>query len=185
MRHNKALLVLFVFNSIFVFAGSFLGPLYAIYVEGITHSIIAVSLSWSVYMLSATIVTLFVAKFGDRIKEKEYLLIVGYLIRGIGWFSFIFATTLPHILLIQVLLGIGEAFGTPSFEVLFAEHIDRGKHIKEYASWRIVSNLFVAFGTLIGGWVVSSYGFQVIFVGMGVMALVSCIGILVKPRNLL
>ena len=147
---NKALKTLFIFNGLFVFAGSLLGPLYAIYVEKIARGIFPITLSWSVFLISTTLFTFLVARFGDKIKEKEYLLLVGYAIRAIVWLAYIFVPNFYFLLVAQFLLGIGEAVGTPAFDVIFAEHLDKGKHINEYSGWKIITNIVLAVGTLFG-----------------------------------
>ncbi len=185
MKFNNSLKTLFLFNSIFVFAGNLLGPLYAIYLRSISPDITAVSISWAVYMFTATLGTIIVGKIGDKLQEKEYLLLAGYLCRAIGWFGFLFASSFQHVIMLQILIGIGEAAGTPAFEVIFSEHLDKGERVSEYATWRIISNLFVTAGILLGGWIVSYWGFPTIFAIMGSLAIISFLGILLKPRNLL
>ena len=183
--HNKALKTLFVFNGLFVFAGSLLGPLYAIFVENITKGIFPITLSWSIFLVSATVFTVLVAKIGDKIQEKEYLLVIGYAIRAVVWFSYIFIQDFYILLLAQFLLGIGEAAGTPAFDAIFAEHLDKGKHIFEYSEWKVITNVVLAVGTLLGGLIAEKFGFKPLFLFMSVLASISCVGILFKPRRLL
>ena len=45
--------------------------------------------------------------------------------------------TFIFLLVAQFLLGIGEAVGTPAFDVIFAEHLDKGKHINEYSDGKL------------------------------------------------
>ena len=182
---NKALKTLFVFNGLFLFAGSLLGPLYAIFVEKITRGIFPITLSWSMFLISTTIFTILVAKIGDRIKEKEYLLMLGYVIRAVVWFSYIFIQDFYILLLAQFILGIGEATGTPAFDAIFAEHLDKGKHIFEYSQWKVISNIVLAIGTVLGGLIAERFGFSPLFFFMSILAMVSCIGIWLKPRKLL
>lgn len=185
MKINKSLRVLFVLNSIFVFAGSLLGPLYAIYVQGIDDKIISVSFSWAVFMLSSTIFMYFTRKYGDKIKEQEYLLAGGFLMRGLAWFGYTLVTSFSGLVVIQVMLGLGEALGTPAWNAIFAKHLDKKKEIREYSSWNIVSNLMVAGATIGGGLVVTIWGFNWLFVTMGLLALVSLVGVLMTPREVL
>ena len=83
---NNALKILFLYNGIFVLADSMLGPLYAVFVSGMKGGILPISFSWSAYLVSTTIFTFFISKIGDRIKEKEYLLLAGFAIRSLVWF---------------------------------------------------------------------------------------------------
>jgi len=182
---NKSLKTLFLFNGIFVFASSLFGPLYAVYVEGIDKSVLAVSSSWSAFLFSTTLFTYLMSKWGDKLKETEYFLICGYLIRAIVWIGYIFAGNFYMLIFLQILLGIGESLGTPSYDAIFAEHLDRNKHIRDYSIWKVISNLVGASATLIGGFVVFAYGFVPLFVFMGALALISMLGILLSPRELL
>lgn len=183
--HNKALKTLFIFNGLFVFAGSLLGPLYAIFVDNITKGIFPITLSWSIFLFSTTVFTILVAKIGDKIQEKEYLLVIGYTIRAVVWFSYIFIQDFYILLLAQFLLGIGEAAGTPAFDAIFAEHLDKGKHIFEYSEWKVITNVVLAVGTLTGGLIAERFGFKPLFLFMSILAVISCVGILFNPRRLL
>lgn len=185
MSNNRSLKTLFIFNGIFVFAGSFLGPLYAIFVEKFDTSVFSISLTWSSYLFSVFIFTLLVSKVGDKIKEKEYLLILGYVIRAIAWLLFLFVSNIYHLILLQVLIGFGEALGGPAFDAIFAEHLNKDQHIEEYSDWKIVSNATTSIGTLIGGTVVTFFGFNYMFVLMSFLAIISGIGLYLQPRRLL
>ena len=182
---NNSLKVLFLFNGIFVFAATLLGPLYAVFVETIDDNVLAISFSWAAFLLSATFFTYIISQKGDSLKEKEYLLVGGFLIRGISWILFIFAGNFLHLIIIQILLGVGEAFGSPSFNAIFAEHLDKGMQIKEYSSWQVIQNIITALATIIGGFVINSFGFVPLFVAMSSLAFIAFFGVLLQPRDVL
>lgn len=182
---NNALKTLFIYNGIFVFAGSLLGPLYAVFVETIDTNIISVSLSWSAFLISTTLFMLLVRKYGDFIKEKEHLLMAGYFVRAIVWFLFPSLSTVIGLIALQALLGLGEALGTPAYDAIFAEHLDKNRHIQNYTDWKLVSNVVGAIAVILGGIFVSELGFSALFYSMGVLALVSLFGVWLKPRSLL
>jgi MFS family permease len=182
---NKSLKILFLFNGVFVFAAMLLGPLYAVYVESIDKNILVVSITWAVFLASATFFTFIVSKKGDSVKEKEYLLMGGFLIRGLSWLLFIFVGSIFHLILVQIFLGIGEAFGSPSFDAIFAEHLDDGMQIKEYSSWKLIVNGATAIAAVIGGLIVVNFGFTTLFIIMSFLAFVSFFGVLFLPREAL
>jgi MFS family permease len=182
---NGALKTIFIYNGIFVFASGLLGPLYAVFVETIDKNILSISLSWSAFLLSTTLCMLILRRFGDSIKEKEYLLLGGFLIRALVWFLFPFVSTIFILVLLQILLGIGEAVASPAFDAIFAEHLDDGFHIKQYTDWKLISNIASAIAIILGGIIIQYFGFSILFFIMGCLALVSFFGILLKPRNLL
>ncbi len=182
---NKSLKILFLFNGIFVFAAMLLGPLYAVYVETIDANILSISVTWSVFLVSATLFTLIVQRKGDGIKEKEYLMMAGFLIRGISWFLFIFAGSIWHLIIIQILIGLGEALGSPSFDAIFAEHLDKGMQIREYSTWKLIVNASNALAAILGGIIVYFFGFSFLFIIMSVLAIISFLGVLLQPRDVL
>lgn len=182
---NKSLKVLLLNNSLFVLAGSLLGPLYAIFVSNIDNKILSVSTSWFALMLSAVVFTYIVSLLGDKIVETEYLLIAGYLVRAIVWFLFIFTNSLTMLIFLQILLGLGEALGNPSFDTIFAKHLDKGVQIKQYSNWKILEKIAGATGVLLGGIIVSNYGFTPLFISMSSLALITSITVFLVPRKLL
>jgi MFS family permease len=175
LRENKILRILFISNGLFLMGSALLGPLYAIYVEGIQKGILPVTLSATVFILSSTVFSVFVSAFGDRIKSKEKLFIAGLFLRGIPWLGYAFVQNLPQLLALQILLGFGEALGTPAYDVLVAEHLDRGGKIKDYADWKILANVLNSVGTLLGGAIVSLYGFTPVFYIMFFITTVSAL----------
>lgn len=182
---RNALKILFLGNSIFVLAGNLLGPLYASYASTITNNLIYISASWAAFLLSTTIFTTIIAKVGDNIIEKEFLIIAGYLVRAIAWLSFIFVNSFPALVAAQVIIGLGDALGSPGFDAVLAKHVHRHKSIREYSSWKIVSNVALALGTLMGGAIANSFGFTPLFLIMSFLALLAAGTIWVQPRKLL
>jgi MFS family permease len=182
---NKALRTLWIYNGLFVLAGGLFGPLYAVYVQGITPNITIISSSWALFLMSSTLVTFFISRVGDKIKEKEFLLMIGFLLRAFVWIMYIFVGSIFMLMILQVLLGIGDALGSPAFNSLVAEHLDKNRHIEEYSDMTIIFNFSSAIATMLGGLIVAQFGFPILFIIMAVLALLSFFGIFFKPRKLL
>ncbi len=185
MKQNQALKVLYLYNSIFVFASNLIGPLFAVYIQQFDHSALTISLTWAIFIISTTIFSYLFSKFGDKVIEQEYGLLAGFLIRAAVWFAFIFTTNIYVIFALQIVLGLGEALGSPSFDALRSIHIDQGRQISECSDWIVISNLSMAAATIIGGLVVSHLGFPILFLTMFILALLAFFGVFVQPRNLL
>ncbi|MBU1895713.1 hypothetical protein KJ641_02490, partial [Patescibacteria group bacterium] len=79
----------------------------------------------------------------------------------------------------------GEALGTPAHDAIFAEHLDKNRHIEEYADWKLIANLCGAGAVLLGGLIVKYVGFSVLLNSMGVLATISFFGVLFQSRKLL
>lgn len=82
---NSSLKILFLANGIFSFAGSMLGPLFAVFVASFDKNILSVSLTWATFLFSTTVFTYVISLVGDKIREKEYLLMAGFLVRAAVW----------------------------------------------------------------------------------------------------
>lgn len=167
---NHILKLLLATNIIFMLAANLLGPLFAIFVQRFDGSVVTISLTWAVFIGSASIFMLILYRFGDRINKLQ-LLQLGFLIRAIAWLSYIFVGNIWGIFAVQVLLGLGEAFGTPAYEALFAEHLDDHRHIADYSEMWIAYNIVTAIAVVIGGVLVNYYGFPTLFIIMSVLAL--------------
>ncbi len=109
----------------------------------------------------------------------------GFLIRAACWIMYIFVADVFFLILLQVLLGLGDACGSPAFNSLIAQHLDKHQFIKEYADMNVIFNLCTALATIIGGALVTYFGFEYLFLLMAALALISFFGILLKPRRLL
>src|SRR3989338_2093845 len=164
---NKTLKTLFLYNGIFVLAGSLLGPLYTIFVVSLNKGIFSISVSWATFLFSTTIFTLVMSRLKDRFVNKRILLSAGLVVRVLCWLSFIFITNMWQLILIQFFLGIGEALGTPAFDAIFAEHLDKNRHLTDYSDWKVLSNGGLVGGALVGGLIVSYFLFKILFVFFG------------------
>lgn len=180
---NKSLKLLLIINSFFVFAGNLIGPLYAVYIEGLGGSIAVASGTWSVMLLTTTLINFGLIRYGDKVKQHEYYLIAGFVFRALAWIGFVYAGSISAIIILQILIGIGEAVGSTGFDTIFAEHLDKSSHIKDYAVWKTIANVLAAIATMIGGLVVTYYGFAPMFSFMAIVAISCALFTYLLPRR--
>ena len=185
IAHNKALLVLLATDSLVSLAYAMLGPIYAFFIEGIGGGVIDAGVTAGVLSLSAGIASLFSGYFLDKIKEKEFVLIAGYLLIGLGFYLYLWTDTLWKLLLVQILIGISDAVVSPAFDVIYSQHLDKGQEGIEWASWESLSYFVEAIGAVIGGGIVAIFGFEALFIIMGSICVLSAIYIYFLPRKLL
>ena len=185
MFKNRALTTLTVINSLFSMAGLALVPIYAVFLEGIGATVFIISLLAALELGSKLIGTFILRFIGDGYKEKEYMIIISYLFRAVAWGSLCFVAAITPLFLIQILLGLGDAIGSPSFSAVFAAHLDKGKQIAEYSDYTLTKNLFGIIGTVGGGVIVTTFGFTYLFALMSFIALFCAFYIFIQPRKLL
>lgn len=85
---NRALRILLTTNASILMAGAMLGPIYALFVERIGGDLMDASMAGGIFALAAGLTTLVSGRYSDSIKEKELVVIVGYIIMGIGFFLY-------------------------------------------------------------------------------------------------
>ena len=180
---NKYLKILFICNSLFVLGGNLLGPLYGIYAKQLGGTVLTVSISWACLVGASTVTYFILTKFYRNIHKPSHLLIAGYGIRALSWAMLIFITDISQLFIIQTLIGFGEALGTLGFDVVFAEHLDKNKHVFDYAQWKLIENIVVLASTLTGGFVVKYLGFQFLFAAMSLLATTAVVVYLFEKRQ--
>lgn len=170
---NKALRVLLITNALILLAGAMLIPISAIFVEEIGGTLMDASIAGFIFAISAGLVTLLSGQMSDRVKHSDSILILGYLLIGTGFFLYQFATNVEYLFLIQALIGVGEAIYSPAFDKLYSTHLDRGKDGTEWGAWESMNYFAAAFGALLGGLLVTHFGFQAMFISMAILSLAS------------
>lgn len=123
----KPLKILLGINSIFVLGASMFPPLFALFVEELKGGAFVAGSIWATFAIVTGILILIFSRFGDQIKEKEYLVAGGYLLRIIAWIGYFFASSLWHLYILQLILAMGEASGTPAFNAIYSEHLNKGR----------------------------------------------------------
>lgn len=136
-------------------------------------------------LLTTTLINALLIRYGDRVKEHEYFLIGGFICRAVAWAGFAFATNISTIVILQIIIGMGEAAGSTGFDAIFAEHLDKSGHIKDYATWKTIANIVAAIGVICGGLIVTYYGFISMFLLMALVAGSCAIFTYLLPREAL
>lgn len=173
---NKKLKILYITNGIFIVAGALLGPLYAIYVATFSVSVFMISLTWAVMLFTGLITFYLISKQAkDDESTNLNFIIWGYLISAVSWLLFAFTTNFYQLFFIQAILGVGLALGGPSWNSLVASHLDKGKHVHDFAEWSMVSKFIEFFSVLFGGLIIVTVGFDALFIAMFFIGVISAL----------
>lgn len=182
---NKPLKVLISINVVFIFAANMFPSIFALFIKEIGGGALTAGSVWAVFSLTAGILMLVLTRFGDKIKEKEYLIAAGYFFRMIGWIGYFFAGAIWHLYLLQIVLALGEALGTPAFNAVYSEHLNKGRYIKQWGVWGSFNLTVMALAAFSGGAIVSFCGFKTLFLLMAGLSAFSLILLMIQPRKLL
>lgn len=172
-------------NAMVLIAGAMIGPIYALFVEGIGGSLLDASLTGGVFAIAAGITTLIAGRYADKIKEDELIVVLGYSLMGVGFLLYMLVDSIWSLLAVQVLIGFAEAVYAPAFDVLYSQHVSKRKVGREWGAWEAMSYFTSAIGAVIGGLIVVNFGFNTIFVIMGILSFSSAVYIYLLPRRIL
>jgi len=162
-----------------------LGPIYALFVKDIGGDILDASFAGAVYALAAGLTTLISGKYFDKIKENELIVVLGYVIIGFGFLLLGTINSILSLLIIQIIIGLGEAIYSPAFDAVYSKHLDGKKSGSQWGTWESMNYFTMSVGAVIGGLVVTVAGFKILFIIMTLMAFSSALYIYLLPRKVL
>lgn len=148
-------------------------PIYAIFVQKIGGDILDASGAIALFLFVSGIGTIVIHKTHWSEKHRAAMMIIGWFVWLAGIISYFWVSTPAMLLVTQVLTALGNAIANPAFDAELAEHVDKKMRNFEWSIYEGSQDIFAAFAALIGGFVVSWYGFEVLIWGMVVSATLS------------
>jgi hypothetical protein len=170
-----------ILSDLFFWTGwGLINPIFAIFIvqriEG--GSAFVAGLAAAIYWILKSALRMPVGIFLDKCpgeKDDYFFLVLGLFIAAIVSFGFMFAKYPWHIYLLQSVYAVGMALTLSGWQAIFTRHIDKGKEATEWA----LDATGLGFGTgiagAIGGWLVTVFGFEIVFAGVGILGLVSVV----------
>lgn len=169
---KRGLKILLFADSFVILAAAFFGPIYAIFVQEIGGDILDASGAWAAFMLATGILIFFISRWEDHVKHQEKLLVFSYGLMCVGFIGYLLVQSPWHLFVVQIVLGIAEAFNTPVYDGLYSKFLDRGKYASEWGLWDSMSAILAGIGAIIGGFIAAYFGFRILFVAMFVFSLI-------------
>ncbi|MFC1600074.1 MFS transporter [Patescibacteria group bacterium] len=180
---NTPLRILLVTNSLVLLAGGMIGPIYALFVEDIGGSILDASFAGAMFALAAGVTTFISGKYADHNKHKEKIVVFGYLVMGAGFMLYTLVNSIFTLMIVQVIIGFGEAIYLPAFDAVYSKHLDHNKEGQQWGAWESVYYFATAIGAAVGGYIVVYSGFNLMFILMALLCLGSALYIYRLPKK--
>jgi len=185
MTLNKPLRILLVTNSMILFSTAMLGPIYALFVEKVGGSLLDAGFAGGVFALAAGITVIFSGRYSDKIKQSELVVVFGYIIIGSGYLLYTQVNSIWMLLLVQVLVGFGEAIYSPAFDSIYSQHLSLTKAARQWGAWEATNYFSIAIGAVFGGFIATVFGFKILFFIMATLCFASAVYIIRLPRKTL
>jgi len=180
MRINRIIKTLVYHDLVLFFGWGLVAPILAVFViENIEGGTVEVAgIASGVYWVFKSVIQIPLGRYLDKKdgeKDDYYFLVGGSLLAGIASFGFVLATLPWHLYCIQVIYAIGMATAVPGWGRIFTRHIDRGKEAQSWAWDSSALGIGAGVGGVIGGMIAKSFGFNLLFVAMGALGILSAI----------
>lgn len=182
------LIKLFVVSDLVLLSGwGLVQPIFAIFITTsiVGATVITVGTVAAIYWLTKVVFQLPIALLIDKKdgeKDNFMVLIFGLVLAGISAFAFIFIDQIWQLYLIQGLHALGMSMYTPAWSSIFSKHLDNGH---EALDWSLDnSSLALAAGVtgLLSGYLVTWFGFPVIFFIASILSLLAAFIIFLTPK---
>lgn len=177
---NKVIKILILSDLALLIGLGFLAPILAIFLtENIQGGDVSVAgFAAMFYWVANALVIIPFGRYLDKYKgERDDLIfiVVGNLLAILSVLGFLLARLPWHVYLLEAIYGIGMGMNIPGYTAIFTRHIDRGK---EAYSWSLRAAM-VGVGTglagALGGMIVKSWGFNMLFVIISIFIFISTI----------
>ncbi|MHB9019746.1 MAG: preprotein translocase subunit SecE [Minisyncoccota bacterium] len=180
----------FILSDLTFLAGwGLLDPLFAVFITRnisgatmITVGIMA-AIYWGVKSIFQIPISMFLDKF-DGEKDDFYALIVGILLASLTMFSFMAASEVWHLYVIQFFKAIAFALYVPAWTAILSRHLDRDKVAFEWALASTSAGFAIGLTGLIGSWL-AEMSFNLMFLVGGSLGLGSAIFLILAPNLIL
>ena len=162
-------------SNIWIFADGLLGPLFAVFAQRIGGDIFEITWAWAIFLVTTGVISIFVGKISDSVVSKETLITLGYALTSLFTFSYLLVETPLHLLLVQAGLGFALALCNAPWYALYDEHSDDERNGYTWGLTDGWGKILSGIAIVLGGFIVSVFSFEALFITMGVLQAVSTI----------
>jgi len=175
MRKINNLIKILTYSDVLIISGwGLVSPIFAVFVTSQVQggNLELVGLAMAVFLILKSLVQIPVARFIDKKKGEIDDMAAGTLIVSIVPFLYVGVKTPAQVLLLQCLYGIGAAMITPGWYAIFTRHIDTQQEAQEWGIYNSMTSLGAALSGALGGFFAEKFGFQLLFIIVGMMCIV-------------
>lgn len=187
---NRVTKFLILSDLLILFGWGMIDPIFAIFliqrVEGATLISIGflATIYWIIKALLQIPISLVLDKTDGEI-DDFYAIIFGLMVIGVSAFSLMLVTEMWQVYLVQFIKAIGFSLYVPAWSAVFSRHLDRGHATFDWAVQNSTVGLGIGLAGAIGGSIASIFGFKVLFLFIGLLALGSAAVLLFVPDVIL
>jgi MFS family permease len=179
---NKVIKIMIASDIALLTGFGFIAPIFAIFIAqriiigDIGEAARVAGFAAAIYFVIKSFFMIPFGKYLDKNhgeKDDLYFVIIGNILAAGAVFGYIFSSLPWHIYALGGLYSFGMAMNIPGWTAIFTRHIDKGKEAFEWATRATVIGIGTGISGALGGIIADTLGFNVLFIGVGIFALVS------------
>jgi predicted MFS family arabinose efflux permease len=178
MKINNYYKILVLAYGLSTFSEGILLPIYAIFVQKVGGGILDAAGAVATCFIIQGIVEIIIHKSVWSHKNRMKLIITGWLLWLIGISLYLFIQSILILFVTQILIGLGNARANPAFDAELSDKSDKSISEYEYGVFEGLQDIFQGIAAILGGLVVTKYGFGALINIMIGTAIISFILIL-------
>lgn len=190
---NKVIKILIASDVALLTGFGFIAPIFAIFIAqritvgDIGEAAKVAGFAMAIYMGFKSFLMIPFGKYLDKNhgeKDDLYFVIIGNVLAAVAVFGYIFSSLPWHIYALKGLYSLGMAMNIPGWTAIFSRHLDKGQEAFEWATRGTVIGISAGAAGAFGGIIASTLGFNILFIGVAVFALISAFLPLLIYKNL-
>lgn len=186
-NHINKVIKYFVLADLALFSGwGLVSPIFAVFVteEIVEATLVTVGIGASIYWFVKSTVQLPVSIWVDKFVSEKiplYVTILGLVLVSSAAFMLMFIDTIFYFYLSQFIHAIGMGIYLVAWRGIYSHHLDKSRVAFEWALNSSVIGYAAGVTGLLSGFVASTFGFDAVFLGAGILSIVSAIIIFLVP----
>lgn len=177
--------ILFTISNTFLFSGFHIFlPTLPIYVLNQGGTSTDVGLLSAIFVFCAILIRFF-TEYGIKKWGKKYYLYIGCVLCFVAAASYILATTVPRLLSLRILHGIGFGIATTLYAAIVTDLIPKTRRGEGIGYFGLGTTLAMAIAPGLGVWIVDNFSFTVLFITATVSQIFAllCLRFCFVPEN--
>jgi len=175
---NKVIKILILSDIVLLTGLGFVSPIFAIFIANNIQGgdVRVAGFAASVYWIILSIVLIPFGRYLDKKhgeKDDLYFIVIGNILAAFAIFGYVFSSLPWHIYFLQAIYGIGMGMNIPGYTAIFTRHIDKGKEAFSWSTRAAFIGIGAGITGSLGGIIAYRFGFETLFIGVGIFLLLS------------
>jgi MFS transporter, DHA1 family, multidrug resistance protein len=181
----------FVISDFFLLAGwGLIDPVFSVFIiqRVVGGTLLTVGIAAAIYWIIRSVAQIPIARYLDSIpgEHDDFMALVGgLLLVGVSAIAMCWVTRVWELYAVHAVQAIAFAFYYASWPSIYSRHLDKDSISLDWSLDSAVSGLGAGITGFLGGVIAGTFGYDLVFVGAGIMAFIAAFVLLAVPDLIL